>query len=360
MKRWNYIRVFLIGALLVSLLILSSYSAMAYDKEINSISKSIAEKIATAGKKKVTVIDFTDLQGNVTELGRFLAEEFSLALVEAGKGYEVVDRNNLKVIIKEQEPSSRGPTGSQLTTPQIYREAGIDALITGTITPFSDSIRITIKILDITTAKIIGAARGNIARTKDLEELLGRGVKSAQSRAQQLSARDDIPQTMSMKERVLRAVGLQSLTTKIIRPICGLKSKRVGDLDIIIRKITVLPEGRVNVELGFFNNSYQRFLGARYKPAPSLTDEKGHVFKYEGGLKTVYSANWSQGWRNGLDLPNQANKRAILSFVSGNKDISPEEIGSNFTFSLDYLLYNPKNRKTTSHSVSFADIMAQK
>jgi len=44
------------------------------------------------GKKKIAVVDFTDLDGSVTELGRFLAEEFSTAFAGTGKGFTVVDR----------------------------------------------------------------------------------------------------------------------------------------------------------------------------------------------------------------------------------------------------------------------------
>ena len=33
------------------------------------------------------MVDFTDLDGSVTELGRFLAEEFSTAIADTGKGF---------------------------------------------------------------------------------------------------------------------------------------------------------------------------------------------------------------------------------------------------------------------------------
>jgi len=66
----------------------------------------MAGKIADAGKKTIAVADFTDLQGNVTELGRFLAEEFSVALAGAGTRFEVVDRIHLKSIIMEHKLSA--------------------------------------------------------------------------------------------------------------------------------------------------------------------------------------------------------------------------------------------------------------
>ncbi len=170
-------RVFFIVFILLSFLLSNSNISMAYEKEIKSISASMAENIANAGKKMIAVVDFTDLQGNVTALGRFLAEEFSVALAGAGKGFEVVDRTHLKSIVAEHKLSASGIIDPQ-TARKLGQIAGVDALITGTITPFGDSVRISVKILDTATAKVIGASSGDIAKTKAIEELLARGIEN--------------------------------------------------------------------------------------------------------------------------------------------------------------------------------------
>ncbi len=48
--------------------------------------------------------------------------------------------------------------------------------MTGSITPFGDSVRLAIKILDTNTAKMIGASSRDIAKTKAIEELLMKGI----------------------------------------------------------------------------------------------------------------------------------------------------------------------------------------
>jgi len=150
--------------------------SIAYENEIKDLSSVMTVNIANAGKKTVAVVDFTDLQGNVTELGRFLAEEFSVALAGSGKGFEVVDRTHLKSIITEHKLSATGLIDPQ-TARKLGKIAGVDALITGTITPFGYSIRLAVKVLDTETAKMISASSGNIARTKAIEELLARGIR---------------------------------------------------------------------------------------------------------------------------------------------------------------------------------------
>ena len=156
---------------LILVFIMSSIN-LAYEDEIKSLTKDLAPKIVNAKKKVIGVADFTDLQGNVTELGRFLAEELSVSLAGSANGFEVVDRTHLKALVKEYKLSLSGlidPT----TAKKLGQIAGADAFITGTLTPFGDSIRLAVKVLDAGTAKIITAATANIAKTKAIEEIFG-------------------------------------------------------------------------------------------------------------------------------------------------------------------------------------------
>lgn len=147
-----------------------------FEKEVQSESGRIAASLADRDKTTLAVVDFTDLQGSVTELGRFMAEEFSVALAEAGGGLQVVDRTHLRSLLEEHELSSTG-----LIDPKTARElgkiAGVGALVTGSITPFGDSIRIAIKVLDTDTALIVMSSSVNFGKTPAIEELLRREVQ---------------------------------------------------------------------------------------------------------------------------------------------------------------------------------------
>lgn len=160
--------------------IIFSIYAFAYEKEIKNVSMTIADSISNLGKKTVAVVDFTDLQGNVTELGRFLAEEISIALASSAKNFEVVDRTHLKAIIQEHKLSSTGLIDPQ-TAIKLGQITGVEALVTGTITPFGDSVRLSVKVLDTKSAKLVGACSTDIAKTKAIEELLGSSVGGQQT-----------------------------------------------------------------------------------------------------------------------------------------------------------------------------------
>lgn len=185
-------RVVVISLLVLCVNIGIALPVMAYENEINAIATKMAQNIANAGKSRVAVVDFTDLQGNVTELGRFIAEEFSVALLNAGQKFEVVDRGHLRTLLKEHKLSSTGLIDPE-TAQKLGKIAGVEALITGSITPFGDSVRLATKILDVNTAKMIGANSGNIPKTAAISELLGKNLSSTTGTLGTSSSSSDSP-----------------------------------------------------------------------------------------------------------------------------------------------------------------------
>lgn len=149
--------------------------ASSYEKEVDAISRSVGERVGSLGKKKIAVVDFTDLQGNVTELGRFLAEELSVSITMNFPNLEVIDRTHLKTLLQEHALSISGLTDPS-NVQKLGQIAGTEAIITGTVTPFGDNVRLTAKVIATETAKVIAADKIDIAKTKAIEELLTRGI----------------------------------------------------------------------------------------------------------------------------------------------------------------------------------------
>ena len=75
---------FVLGIYFLTIFIAVTVQAGTYDVEILELSQNLSSNIEKEKKHTVAVVDFTDLQGNITELGRFIAEELSANLV-AGK-----------------------------------------------------------------------------------------------------------------------------------------------------------------------------------------------------------------------------------------------------------------------------------
>src|SRR5438046_1195241 len=97
-----------VASLGFALLLTPVITVPAFAQDMKPLSSYLAERIAASNRKTVAVVDFTDLQGNVTELGRFLAEELSVALAGNARTFEVIDRTHLKSILQENKLAATG------------------------------------------------------------------------------------------------------------------------------------------------------------------------------------------------------------------------------------------------------------
>src|SRR5260370_42466389 len=95
-RRWQLLRV------IFSLALLMLVGRSALCQELKQASSTLAAKIAESGIMRVPVVDFTDLQGNVTQLGRYLAEDLSVDLVNDARGFHVMDTSLMEYILPQR------------------------------------------------------------------------------------------------------------------------------------------------------------------------------------------------------------------------------------------------------------------
>jgi len=155
------------------LLLVGQSVSFAFEKELKELSATLAESIAKSGKQSVAVVDFSDLQGNVTDGGRFLAEEFTVDLAASGKGFKVIERSRLKTILEEHKLASTGIIDPQ-TAKKLGQIAGVDTLITGIVTPLGANVRLAVKVLAVDTAEVIGGTSGDVQITEPLQALFAK------------------------------------------------------------------------------------------------------------------------------------------------------------------------------------------
>ena len=177
-------------------------ASQEYQREVDRIAEEVSETVSKAALKNVAVLDFTDLQGNVQELGRFMAEELTTSLVLKERPFRTIDRANLRSILLESKLSMSG-----LVSPDNARKlkiSGVDGLIRGTLTPFGESIRLTIQIIAVDTAQIVGAARGVIPKTAAMDNLGGTIDSSSPSSAESPSTPAPARRGPSSQDSTLR------------------------------------------------------------------------------------------------------------------------------------------------------------
>jgi TolB-like protein len=147
----------------------------AQANEIGNIADTLSRALSKPPRRTVAVVDFTDLQGNVTALGQFMAEELESALANSGGGIDLVDRTRLQLLMQENKLASTGII-DPATARKLGKIAGVQILITGTLTPLTDTVRFSVKALDTEDARIVASTSRDILKTRDVMQLLGQST----------------------------------------------------------------------------------------------------------------------------------------------------------------------------------------
>jgi len=149
----------LILTLLIPAVIFNASAQSLQDQEIEKITNQL-------------VADFTNNTGASTELGRYLAEEFSLALTIADKNFNVIDRSRVKSLLEEQGLANDGLLDPN-TVAKLGNVKGIDAIVSGSLTSTGDYIRLIIKVLDLETAALLTGTKGDLSKNPTIMQLSG-------------------------------------------------------------------------------------------------------------------------------------------------------------------------------------------
>ena len=155
---------------------ISQLNAQNLDRELEAIIAPLITSISGQSVKNIAIADFTLLDGTPTELGKYLAEEFTYSLVSSSKKtFGVIDRSRVSALLKENNLGSTG-TVDPNTIVKLGKMKGIDAVIAGTLTSTGNTLRLIIKVWNLETQNIIAVGRGDISKTPMISELEGKVV----------------------------------------------------------------------------------------------------------------------------------------------------------------------------------------
>lgn len=129
----------------------------------------LAQQISTSAlreqKQRIAVLAFHELDGRPTIMGSYVAEELTTRLVQAQ--FRVVERHLLTSVLGELKMQQSGVFDPS-TAKAIGRIAGVDAIITGTITDFGGYVAVHCRLIDTRTGEVFAAAHTKIRRDSDV------------------------------------------------------------------------------------------------------------------------------------------------------------------------------------------------
>ena len=175
------------GALIALFCMFATHGIRADDLQLTQITTALLKGIQQTGKKRIAVADFVDLDGRPSRLGKYVAEELSVELTQSANGIEVVDRAHLQAILHEHQLKSEGLLDPE-TTRELGKLAGVDIVVTGSLTDVGDSIRVLAKALSTDSARIVAASSETLAKTPQIATLLSAETSSSGNTADSATA----------------------------------------------------------------------------------------------------------------------------------------------------------------------------
>lgn len=279
-------------------------------KGMSELAEKLSKSLAAQGYKNLAAVDFTNLQGTPTELGRFLSERLAVELVIAG-GVSMLDRANIKSILAEHKLTEEGLV-NPANAKKLGEFAGVDAILIGNVTQLDNGIELIVKAISTDTAKIAAAGRITFPITSDIQSLLRTSVSGAPGGAG-VSSAGSAPAPASGQN--YQSAG-------------AIATKDLGSLRVVLKSVTPIKasdgdKAGLRCVFDFINRDTVRTLAvamnaARDEGYTSDRDISQVAYQLRSGIVDENAAAWR------LFAPRMSG----LSFVRSGVTREPSEIAS--------------------------------
>ena len=149
---------------------------ISLEQRLSELSKDISDELSDKQKTTIAIANFVDLSGNVSDFGKFLAEELITRLYKTKK-LKIVERQRLDNVITEQKLSLTELIEAS-SAKRIGRILGVDAIVAGSITELGNNFRVNARIISTETGELLAAAGTTIAKDQEVCSLISCNSKS--------------------------------------------------------------------------------------------------------------------------------------------------------------------------------------
>lgn len=163
---------------LVSLLFLSVVSsdpALAADlkEAVDQLAVQLAKSVPEGRTLRVAVTDFPDLQGVISDLGRYIAERLTTRLSVQIEKFRVIERRRLGQALGELRFSV-----SDLVDPdkakQFGKMLGAEAIVVGTVSDLGNVVDADARIIEIETSNVLPGTTAAISKDETVRQMIER------------------------------------------------------------------------------------------------------------------------------------------------------------------------------------------
>lgn len=166
---------------------------------IKDLATQIAANAAKEKKQRIAVLPFRELDGRPTVLSSYISEELVTNLFLIG-GIDIVERSMLDRLLGELKLGQTGLIDPE-TAKRVGKVAGVDAIVTGSITDLQSYVALNCRLIDAQTGGIFAAAQAKIVKDDDVRKIMGTAVPSPVGEVQPSMTPEKAPPSTTVQKR---------------------------------------------------------------------------------------------------------------------------------------------------------------
>jgi len=129
---------------------------------IARIAKQLSDQDRQGPKRRITVLDFPDVQGQIIPAGAVIAELLIGELFRTGR-YEIVERKHLSALLEQHRLNMTGLV-DESTARRVGKLLGVDYIVTGTVIDLGTALNVNARTIAIETGSISAIASADLER----------------------------------------------------------------------------------------------------------------------------------------------------------------------------------------------------
>lgn len=146
---------------------------LTLQKDIDTLVTGLTTSARQRKIGKLAVFDFVGPGDRITELGEYISNRISVALVLSGAFPDVMERKKLKELLLEIQKGKSDLVDPD-TAPRFGRIIGVNSMVVGTVTDLGEAVSVTAKIVQTETGRILGASEVYLNKDDNIKELIGK------------------------------------------------------------------------------------------------------------------------------------------------------------------------------------------
>ncbi len=145
-------------------------ASKTFDHGIDYLADRITSDMGQRNIQYIAVVDFTDLNGRISELGIFVSEEL-LTRLHDNQMLKIVERRLLDKVLEEHQLGLAGLL-DEGSVKKLGKILGVDAVCAGTITDLRATFKINARMIAVETGQIFAVASAEVDKNDALRILM--------------------------------------------------------------------------------------------------------------------------------------------------------------------------------------------